>query len=126
MSPEPMSTVSTQVDTPADSVRPPGGSYPWTRTPVDSPSLAEKTSTELLRLSLLAKLAVDLGDPVLARRAARHAVTSARLLAGLDWQAPRLEQDDEDDDLPELDELLERLPSRTEVEGAGADTTSET
>jgi len=60
-------------------------------------------------------LALDLGDTVLARRAARYAASSARLLSGLDF--PDASEDHDDDQaLPELDELLERLPSRREVE----------
>lgn len=41
------------------------------------------TAGELLRAALLCKLALDLDDPRLARRAAREAAASARLLAGL-------------------------------------------
>ena len=77
----------------------PGGSH-----------VAGSTATDLLRFAMVAKLATDLGDPVLARRAARYAVSSAHLLAGLDWQPEA--QEDEDDDtapLPAVDELLEQL-----------------
>ena len=44
---------------------------------------AAAAAHELLRTALLAKLAVDLGDPTLTRRAARLAHTAARLLAGM-------------------------------------------
>ncbi len=44
---------------------------------------------ELLRTALLARLAVDLDDPALARRAATAAVRHARLLAGLSWPTAR-------------------------------------
>ena len=53
-----------------------------------SVTAAVVASTELLRTAALAKLATDLRDPALARRAAREAVTHARLLAGLDYPAP--------------------------------------
>ena len=68
---------------------------------------AETTSAELLRLALLAKLAVDLGDPVLCRRAARHAVTAARFLSGSDF--PAYVNSDDTDALPTVGDLL---PSR--------------
>lgn len=47
--------------------------------------LAALGANGLLRTALLAKLAVDLEDPVLARRAAREALAHARLLSGLDF-----------------------------------------
>lgn len=76
-----------------------------------SKALAAETANELLRTALLAELAVDLGDPRLARRAARHSASNARLLAGLDL--PRHEDDDDDPDedvaLPEVDDLLSVL-----------------
>jgi hypothetical protein len=78
------------------------------------PDLVSDTAHELLRTALLAKLAVDLGDPQLARRAARYAQSSAKLLAGLDL--PTYVEDDDDESLPEVDDLLERMPSRDEVE----------
>ncbi len=87
--------------------------------PPSRPSIALATTTaaDLLRTALLAKLAVDLEDPALARRAARYAQTAAHLLAGLDFP-PHVEGDDLDDEqeLPSLEDLLERMPSRTEVE----------
>lgn len=73
---------------------------------LDAATLA---ATELLRTALLAKLAVDLQDPALARRAAREALTHARLLAGLDFPP------DEEDALhcgprlPTVEELLGRV-----------------
>jgi hypothetical protein len=85
---------------------------------------ASTTAAELQRTALLAKLAVDLGDPPLARRAARYAQSSARLLAGSDFP-PHVDDDCDDCDhdhdhdhqsLPEVDDLLERLPNRAEVE----------
>ena len=63
---------------------------------------AEGVAHELLRTALLAKLAVDLGDPALARRAARRAAGSARLLSGMDLPVSV----DPDEDLPEVDDLL--------------------
>jgi hypothetical protein len=75
---------------------------------------AQSVAFELVRTALVAKLAVDLGDPVLARRAARYAQSSARLVAGLDFPA-HVESDD-DQALPEVDDLLERMPSRAEVQ----------
>lgn len=75
---------------------------------------ATTAAAELLRVSLLAKLAVDLEDPVLARRAARKAQAPARLLAGLDFAA-YVGEDQDDDALPEVGDLLEQLhPNRTE------------
>jgi len=46
---------------------------------------AAAAAFDLLRTALLAKLAVDLDDPVLSRRAATEAAGHARLLAGLDY-----------------------------------------
>ncbi len=57
---------------------------------------------ELIRLGLLARLALELDDPDLARRAARYALPVVRLLAGLDDGSPP-------GPLPEVDDLLERL-----------------
>ncbi len=45
--------------------------------------LATEQTHGLLRTALLAKLAVDLQDPALARRAARDALAHARMLSGL-------------------------------------------
>lgn len=63
-----------------------------------------EVAQELLRLSLLARLALQLDDQPLARCAARYAAPLVRLLAGLDDG-----QADEGDELPELEDLLERL-----------------
>ncbi len=84
--------------------------------PHDADDLAYSTAFELVRTALVAKMAVDLGAPVLARRTARYAQSSVRLLAGLDISAHPDEDDDEDRALPEVEDLLERMPSRTEVE----------
>ncbi len=76
---------------------------------------------ELVRTALVAKLAVDLGDPVLARRAARYARSSAQLLAGLVDFPPHDDREEPDDQaLPEVEDLLERLPSRHDVKEASA------
>jgi hypothetical protein len=66
---------------------------------------AISAAEDLLRTALLASFAVDLQDPVLARRAAREALSSARLLCGLDF-------------LPGAATTAapERLPSRAEVQ----------
>lgn len=77
-------------------------------TPLDR---ATSAAADLLRTSLVARLAVDLEDPQLARRAAREAGTHARLLRGMDFPPYRGE-----DPLPELDDLLERMPSRRDLE----------
>ncbi len=79
-------------------------------------TLASSTAAELLRTALLAKLAVDLEDPALARRAARYARSSAHLLSSLDFPPHTDQPDDDDQALPEVEDLLERMPSRTEVE----------
>lgn len=72
---------------------------------------AEGVARELLRTALLCKLAIDIGDPVLAGRAARRAATSARLLGGMDLPA----YVDPDDDLPEVDDLLvAKYPASTD------------
>lgn len=74
-------------------------------------ALALSTAQELLRTALLSKLAVDLEDPVLARRAARCAAESARLLSGLDFPA-HVDEDQADEDaagLPDVGDLLEAL-----------------
>lgn len=86
---------------------------------------AHGAAEELLRTALLAKLAVDLQDPVLARRAARRAVLSGRLLSGLDFPA-LVSLDEEDSDLPDVQDLLDLLdvlhPERSaESCGAGGD-----
>ncbi len=85
--------------------------------PGAAPGLASATAAELVRTALLAKLAVDLGDPPLARRAARYAQSSAHQLAGLNFPA-HVDNGDEGDDqaLPEVEDLLARMPSRQEVE----------
>jgi hypothetical protein len=57
---------------------------------------------ELVRLALLARLALELGDCDLGRRAARYATPVVRLLAGLDDGTPP-------GPLPEVQELLEQL-----------------
>jgi hypothetical protein len=69
-----------------------------------APDLVSDTAHELLRTALLAKLACDLGDPALARRAARYAQSAAKLLAGLDL--PTYVEEDDDEPLPEVDDLL--------------------
>ncbi len=110
-----MSTVSTPVDTPAEVSVHQGGSYPWTTDTGGHSDLVSDTAQELLRTALLAKLAVDLGDPALARRAARYAQSSAQLLAGLD-----IPTHVDDEELPKVDDLLaQRMPSRAEVEQTG-------
>jgi hypothetical protein len=78
---------------------------------VTAPVVAVDAAEELLRTALLCKLAVDLQDPVLARRAARAAAGPARLLSGLDF-ASYVELDDGWDGgggLPEVQDLLEAL-----------------
>lgn len=70
-----------------------------------SADLAGACALELLRLALLAKLAVDLQDPALAHRAAREAMAQAGLLHALDFPS-YVDEADDDEDLPELDELL--------------------
>ena len=60
---------------------------------------------------MLAKLAVDLGDPMLTRRAARHAVGAAQRLALCDF--PAYVDSDDSDDLPTIADLL---PNRDEPE----------
>ncbi len=50
--------------------------------------VAAGTAEQLLRVALLTKLAIDLDDPALARRAASPAARHARLLAGLTWPKP--------------------------------------
>jgi hypothetical protein len=82
----------------------------------DAATLAVSTAFELVRTALLAKLAVDLGDPMLARRAARYAQSAAHLLAGLDFPPYDDREDPDDQALPEVEDLLERMPSRRELE----------
>lgn len=79
------------------------------RCPV-SLDLATTAAWQLLRTALLAKLAVDLEDPALARRAAREALTHARLLSGLDFP-PGVEDDVHcgPRPLPTVGDLLERI-----------------
>ncbi len=77
---------------------------------------ATAVAAELLRTALLAKRAVDLQDSALAGRAARYAASSAHLLAGLDVPTYDDSEDVDDQELPEVDDLLERMPSRAEVE----------
>lgn len=48
---------------------------------------AHAAAADLLRTALTAKLAVNVGDPVLSRRASLQAAGHARLLAGLDVEA---------------------------------------
>lgn len=59
---------------------------------------------DLLRAAMTVKLALDLDDPRLARRAAREAAALARLLAGLDVGEHLV-----DVDLPDVADLLEQL-----------------
>jgi hypothetical protein len=80
-----------------------------TPTKIKEPTVSRTQSTrpadlaqELIRLALLARLALELGDPDLARRAARYAVPVVRLLAGLD-DGTHLGP------LPEVDDLLAQL-----------------
>jgi hypothetical protein len=73
-----------------------------TSTHRDSGHAALVLAFELVRVSLLCKLALDLDEPVLARRAARHAVTAARELAEMDVPTDA-------EPLPEVDDLLDRL-----------------
>lgn len=49
-----------------------------------APEQATSSAFELLRVALLAEFAVDLDDPVLARRAAQQAASHSGLLSGLD------------------------------------------
>jgi hypothetical protein len=58
---------------------------------------------ELVRLALLARLALELDDKDLARRAARYAVPVVGLLAGLDEPRPA-------GSLPEVEASDELLP----------------
>ncbi len=53
-----------------------------------APAATRRLAQELLRTALLARLAVDLDDPTLARWAASAATRHARLLAGLTWPTP--------------------------------------
>lgn len=82
----------------------------WALAP-SSASLAKRTAADLLRLALLARLATQLDDPRLARRAARDAQAAAHLLAGLDWPArPGLDDGPDDDPaLPSVGVLLEQV-----------------
>lgn len=74
---------------------------------------ATVAAAELLRVALLAKLACDLGDPQLTRRAARHAQTVAHHLAGLHFPVhPDYVLPEVPDALPEVDDLLELLHPR--------------
>lgn len=78
--------VRTMSADPADMSVRSGGFRPRTRTP-DTDRAARtvaQAATELVRTALLCKLALDLDDPSLARRAARQSAQHARLLAGLD------------------------------------------
>jgi hypothetical protein len=68
-------------------------------------AVAAEAAKELLRTALLAKLACDLEDPALARRAAREASRHARLLSGLDFPA----YDTGDEPLPDVGDLLDVL-----------------
>lgn len=70
------------------------------------------TARELLRTALLVKLAVDLADPVLARRAARQAAGHARLLSGL--SVPPYAEPGDDDGAPP-DELRDQVEDNVEV-----------
>lgn len=71
-------------------------------------ALAATAARNLLKVSLLAKLAVDLQDPALARRAAREAQTHARLLAGLDFPPDEAAEVHCGPRLPDPDVLLVR------------------
>jgi hypothetical protein len=64
---------------------------------------AATATFDLLRCALLAKLAADLGDPALTRRAALEAAGHARLLAG------RGHTPEAATALPEVDDLLLQL-----------------
>lgn len=80
-----------------------------------STGVASVCAHELLRTALLAKLAVDLQDPRLARRAAREALAQARLLSGLDFLAyededdPTYEDDQADEDAAALADVAQVL-----------------
>ncbi len=115
-------------------------------TGVQGTGLAAAASSvgELLRAALVAKLAVDLEDPVLARRAARLAAGHAQVLSRLDFPAHSKEDDDvlsepdvqPDVQLPDVGDLLAlrhssrdplafvttltRLPSRAELHADAA------
>ncbi len=67
---------------------------------------------ELVRLALLARLALELGDGDLARRASRYAAPVVRLLAGL-------EDDQPSTPLPEVENLLKRLRPLSVVDAGG-------
>lgn len=56
---------------------------PLERAVVDEPGSAKVAAEELVRCALLAKLALDLGDAGLVRRAALVAASQGRLLAGM-------------------------------------------
>jgi ATP phosphoribosyltransferase regulatory subunit HisZ len=75
---------------------------------------AADTAHALLRAALVGKLAVDLGDPGLSRRAAQQARASAQHLAGLDFPDTR---DWTEDEPATVDQLLAELhPRQTEHE----------
>jgi ATP phosphoribosyltransferase regulatory subunit HisZ len=76
---------------------------------------AAASAHALLRAALVGKLAVDLGDPGLSRRAAQQARASAHHLAGLDF--PDTRDWTGDDEPPTVDQLLAELhPRQTELE----------
>lgn len=105
------------------SVRPPSPRRGTADNGQDNPAYyrASEVAAELLRTALLAKLAVDIEDPVLARRAARYATASARLLSGLDFPPHSDDDDDHAGGLPEVGDLLEQLhPFDAQPEEASA------
>jgi hypothetical protein len=75
---------------------------------------AADTAHALLRAALVGKLAVDLGDPHLSRRAAQQARASAQHLAGLDFPDTRDWTEDEPATVEEL--LAEIHPRQAEAE----------
>jgi hypothetical protein len=76
---------------------------------------AADTAHALLRAALVGKLAVDLGDPALSRRAAQQARASAQHLAGLDF--PDTRDWAGDDEPATVDQLLAELhPRQAEAE----------
>lgn len=83
--------------------------------PTPAPSLAITTASELLRTALLAKLAADLGDPQLARRAARGAQSSPACPP--DWSSRTY--DDTEQAAADQTRARGRRPPRADAEPAG-------
>lgn len=70
---------------------------------------SESVVEALLRCALVAKIGSDLGETITTRRAARHAVTYARLLAGQSGSTARLplaDPGEPEPGMPALEDLL--------------------